>query len=93
MTEIEKYQNKLKSKTLKIKQLKKQIEDLINPDMAESFYKTEYYKLIDDIDEFKQIEKDLIQENEELKQEIFELLLIISGVSEWALNIWLKFGK
>ena len=82
MTEIEKYQKKLKSRSLKINQLKKQIEELSNPELTEIFYKTEYYKLIKDIDEFKQIENDLIQENEELKKEIFELLIIMSNVED-----------
>ena len=82
MTEIEKYQKKLKSRSLKINQLKKQIEELNNPELTESFYKAEYYKLIKDIDEFKQIENDLIQENEELKKEIFELLIIMSNVED-----------
>ncbi len=82
MTEIEKYQKKLKSRSLKINQLKKQVEELSNPELTESFYKTEYYKLIKDIDEFKQIENDLIQENEELKKEIFELLIIMSNVED-----------
>ena len=82
MTEIEKYQKKLKSRSLKINQLKKQIEELSNPELTESFYKAEYHKLIKDIDEFKQIENDLIQENEELKKEIFELLIIMSNVED-----------
>ena len=82
MTEIEKYQKKLKSRSLKINQLKKQVEELSNPELTESFYKTEYYNLIKDIDEFKQIENDLIQENEELKKEIFELLIIMSNVED-----------
>lgn len=81
MIELEKYEDMVAKKARQINKLKKQIKELSNPEQTETFYKTEYYKLLDDIDEFKQIEYDLTQENEELKQELADLLIIISGVN------------
>lgn len=81
MIEIEKYNDMITKKARQISKLKKQIKELSNPEQTENFYKTEYYKLLDDIEEYKQIEYDLTQENEELKQELTDLLIIVSGVN------------
>lgn len=81
MIELEKYEDMVAKKARQINKLKKQIKELSNPEQTESFYKIEYYKLLDDIEEFKQIEYDLTQENEELKQELADLLIIVSGVN------------
>lgn len=81
MIELEKYEDMVAKKARQINKLKKQIKELSNPEQTETFYKTEYYKLLDDIEEFKQIEYDLTQENEELKQELADLLIIVSGVN------------
>lgn len=81
MIELEKYEDMVAKKARQINKLKKQIKELSNPEQMETFYKTEYYKLLDDIEEFKQIEYDLTQENEELKQELADLLIVISGVN------------
>lgn len=81
MIELEKYEDMVAKKARQINKLKKQIKELSNPEQMETFYKTEYYKLLDDIEEFKQIEYDLTQENEELKQELADLLIVVSGVN------------
>lgn len=81
MIELEKYEDMVAKKARQINKLKKQIKELSSPEQTESFYKIEYYKLLDDIEEFKQIEYDLTQENEELKQELADLLIIVSGVN------------
>lgn len=81
MIELEKYEDMVAKKTRQINKLKKQIKELSNPEQTEFFYKTEYYKLLADIEEFKQIELELITDNEELKQEIADLLIIVSGVN------------
>ena len=81
MIEIEKYNDMIAKKARQINKLKKQIKELSNPEQTENYYKTEYHKLLDDIEEYKQIEYDLTQENEELKQELADLLIIVSGVN------------
>ena len=79
MIEIEKYNDMHTKKARQINKLKKQIKELSNPEQTENFYKTEYFALLADIEEYKQIEYELTQENEELKQELADLLIIVSG--------------
>lgn len=81
MIETEKYNDMLTKKARQINKLKKQIKELSSPEQTESFYKTEYFALLADIEEHKQIEYELTQENEELKQELADLLIIVSGVN------------
>ena len=59
MIELEKYEDMVAKKARQINKLKKQIKELSNPEQTESFYKIEYYKLLDDIEEFKQIEYEI----------------------------------
>lgn len=77
MIDESKYNQMLTQKAKQIGKLKKKIKELSNPDQTESFYKAEYFKLLDEIEEFKQIEIDLTAENEELKQELSELITLI----------------
>lgn len=73
----EEYNKMLTKKAKQISKLKSQIKELSNPEQTEIFYKVEYFKLLCEIEEFKQIESDLTMENEELKQELADLLTLI----------------
>lgn len=77
MIDESKYNQMLTKKAKQISKLKSQIKELSNPEQTESFYKAEYFKLLCEIEEFKQIESDLTAENEELKQELAELLSLV----------------